>query len=171
MKQIFFAVLLFSFMATTARYAHSLGLEAVGTAPGCTLQSMSINGTFTATGAQYLAQGICTRTGSLGSTTTFSWKSKGTFSNNSAEENLEVPPALISEPSHSYGKWYTKYSCPSDPWLTGVACAVLAKTDDSPVKDQTLENQFSQWRLARPITAFLPQAQRDALAASRNSQL
>jgi len=164
---------LFLFLSvTTLRDALSMGFDSTGTASsGCYLKSMTINGTFAATGAQYTARGTCYRTGSLGSTITFSWTANGTFSNNSAEETLVVPPALISQPSHPYGKWYTKYSCPSgDPWLTGAACAVITATGDSPVKDQNLQNQFSRARLERPITASLTQAQRNALAASRDSQ-
>jgi hypothetical protein len=167
MKRVLFFSLAVGVWLTFAPNAFSIGLDVVGKGYPCSAPSMTISGDFTSTGATYTAGGDCNTTGSLGTEIPFSWTGRGAFSNNIATEKIVVPPAQLSQASHPYGEWETIYSCPSDPWLTGVACTVTKARSDGASK--ALESQFDSLRSQRPITAAVTQAQRDALLAKRDA--
>ena len=131
MKRVLFFSLALGVWLTFAPNVFSIGLDVVGKGPECSAPSMTISGDFTSTGATYTAGGNChSNTGSLGTEIPFSWTGRGAYSNNIAEEKIVVPPAPLSQASHPYGEWETIYSCPSDPWLTGVACTVTKARSD-----------------------------------------
>jgi hypothetical protein len=172
MKRVLFFSLALGVWLTFAPNAFSIGLDVVGKGPECSAPSMTISGDFTSTGATYTAGGNChSNTGSLGTEIPFSWTGRGAFSNNIAEEKIVVPPAPLSQASHPYGEWETIYSCPSDPWLTGVACTVTKTRSDGASNAKALESQFDSLRSQRPVTAAVTQAQRDALLAKRDADL
>lgn len=174
-------------------HAFSLGFNGVGSAP-CSTATQNLAGSFSSNKAQYLSTGTCTTSGSLGAPRTFPYTVHGAYSNNVAEELIEVAPAPISQPSHPYGTWRTTYSCPSDPWLTmdgppfgpesiHVKCQILNRMDNSPSdlyprKYQdgkplpTLTDLFNAWRAYKPMTSWvLMPAERTALAAKRDADL
>jgi len=171
MKRVLFFSLALGVWLTFAPKAFSIGLDVVGKGPECSAPSMTISGDFTSTGATYTAGGNCTTVGSLGSQIIFQWTGRGTFSNNVAAEKIVVPPAPLSQASHPYGEWETIYSCPSDPWLTGVACKVTNARSDGASNAKALEGQFDFLRSQRPVTAAVTQVQRDALLAKRDADL
>jgi hypothetical protein len=171
MKRVLFFSLAVGVWLTFAPNAFSIGLDVVGKGYPCSAPSMTISGDFTSTGATYTAGGDCNTTGSLGTEIPFSWTGRGAFSNNIAEEKIVVPPAPLSQASHPYGEWETIYSCPSDPWLTGVACTVTKTRSDGASNAKALESQFDSLRSQRPVTAAVTQAQRDALLAKRDADL
>jgi hypothetical protein len=173
-------------------HALSLGLNVVGTAP-CGTATQNLVGHFSSSGAQYSATGQCTTPGSLGAPRTFPYTVKGAYANNTAEEVIEVAPAPISQPSHPSGKWQTKYSCPSDPWLTPdgppfdpanlrLKCQIIARNDQSsefgPRRYQdgkplpSLSELFDAWRAYKPMTSVvLMPAERNTLAVKRDADL
>lgn len=166
--------------------ATAMGLNVVGTAPPCDTLNQNLVGHFSSSGAQYTATGTCTTPGSLGTSRTFPYTVKGAYSNNIAEEVIEVLPAPISQPSHPSGKWQTKYSCPSDPWLTPdgppfdptnprLKCQIIARNDQSPdfgPRSTPLSQVFDAWRANKPMTSvFVMPGTRSALAAQRDKDL
>lgn len=174
-------------------HAFSLGFTGVGSAP-CSTATQNLVGSFSSTKAQYLSTGTCTTSGSLGAPRTFPYTVHGAYSNNVAEELIEVTAAPISQPSHPYGTWRTTYSCPSDPWLTmdgppfspeslRVKCQILNRMDNSPSEAYprkyqdgkplpTLSDLFNAWRAYKPMSAWvLMPAERTALAAKRDTDL
>ncbi len=167
-----FAIWLFTLIALPTN-SLSVGIDVVGKGAVCSAPSMTITGEFTAAGASYAAGGNCTsfRTGSLETSITFQWTGRGTYSQNTAVERIVVLPAPLSQASHPYGEWQTIYSCPSDPWLTGVTCKVVSALDDSAENAKALQAQFDFLRSQRPVTAAITQAQRDALLTKRDSDL
>lgn len=173
--------------------ALSLGFNGVGSAP-CSDSTHNIVGSFSSSKATYLSTGTCTTPGSLGAPRTFPYMVKGAYSNGIAEEVIEVKPAPISQPSHPYGTWRTKYSCPSDPWLTvdgppfgpesiRVKCQIISRADNSPSESYptryqdgkplpSLTDLFNAWRAQKPMTSWaLMPAERQALAAKRDADL
>lgn len=178
---------------TLPTHAFSLGFNGVGSAP-CSTATQNLVGSFSSTKAQYLSTGTCTTSGSLGAPRTFPYTVHGTYSNNVAEELIEVTPAPVSQPSHPYGTWRTTYSCPSDPWLTmdgppfspeslRVKCQIVNRMDNSPSEAYprkyqdgkplpTLSDLFNAWRAYKPMSAWvLMPAERTALAAKRDADL
>ncbi|NOS78717.1 MAG: hypothetical protein HOP35_12305 [Nitrospira sp.] len=172
--------------------AWSAGFDAPGSAP-CS-QWSTPQGQFTSTMAQYNAAGSCTTDGSLGATRTFPYTVKGSYSRNIAEEIIEILPPSSSEPSHPSGKWTTRYSCASDPWLTvdgppfnasllRLKCPIIGRTGPPPAQEgprrgpdgerlRTIGELFALWSAAKPMTAWtLTPAERQALATKRDAEL
>lgn len=159
------------------------GFYGKGGVPLCNLGNPDIVGTFTSTVARYSQTGSCTHVGSLGlARGTYNYKVTGAYSNNIAEETVEVLPPAIHEPSHSYGTWFARYSCPADPWLTNdssLNCSITATKDQSPTDlgrplrqgERTLSQELVVWRLRKPISANLLPEERAALAAKRDKDL
>lgn len=180
-------------VVTLPTHAFSLGFNGVGSAP-CSTATQNIVGSFSSNKAQYLSTGTCTTPGSLGAPRTFPYTVHGAYSNNVAEELIEVAPAPISQPSHPFGTWRTTYSCPSDPWLTvdgppfgpenlRVKCQIISRADNSPSDSYprryqdgkplpTLSDLFNAWRAYKPMSswAVMP-AERAALATKREADL
>ncbi len=151
-------------------------------------------GQFSLSIAQYTATGQCTTSGSLGTGRTFPYTVKGSFSNGIAEEVIEILPAAISEPSHPSGKWTTRYSCASDPWLTPdgppyeasvlkLKCPFISRTGPTPTQEgpstsadgkklPTIGQWFIMFGSAKPMTAWtLTPAERQSLMAKREADL
>ncbi|MBA5865954.1 MAG: hypothetical protein GDA67_04560 [Nitrospira sp. CR1.3] len=179
-------------LIVAATSAWSAGFDGPGTAP-CGL-TPTPTGQFTFTTAQYSATGQCTTYGSLGAPRTFPYTVRGSFSKNVAEEIIEIVPASISEPSHPSGKWTTRYTCASDPWLTPdgppyeasllrLKCPIISRTGPTPAQEgprtssdgkrlPTIGELFALWSSAKPMTAWtLAPAERQALTAKRDADL
>lgn len=141
--------------------------------PQCAFYKITINGTFTETVGKYSARGTCKSPDTKDTEIRFSWTALGSYSNGSAKEVFEIPPGAFNQPSHFYGKWVTTFSCPSDPWLTGVACTLTNVNDHFSEHDpgMILETIERIRRNGRPLTAYLPKTQHNVLVAQRNSQL
>lgn len=168
----------------------SSGFDGVGGAPCSGTHNFVAR--FSSKSAQYSATGTCTSLGSLGITRAFPYTVKGAYANNVAEEVVEIPAPAIHEPSRPHGRWHTKYSCPSDPWLTYdkpsyagegqlLKCQILQRSDQSPteigrprpnVEGLTVGELLDRWRKDKPMSStFLMPAERAALVAQRDREL
>ena len=171
---------------------YSAGFDAPGSAPCGGANAKT--GQFTLTTAAYQSNGQCTTYGSLGAPRHFAYNVTGSYVNGVAEEIIDIPPPSTSEPSHPYGRWHTKYSCPSDPWLTPdlsyfearsphMRCPILSRTGPTPAQEgprtsadgkalPTIGQIFALWSDAKPMSAWgLTAAQRQALIAKRDADL
>lgn len=165
------------------------GFDGVGGAPCSGTHTFVAR--FSSKSAQYSATGTCTSLGSLGVTRAFPYTVKGVYANNIAEEVVEIPAPRIDQPSHPYGTFYAKYSCPSDPWITydnpsygGEApllkCRMLDHRDVSPdinrprpnIPGHTVPEIINLWRQHKPMSSnLLMPAEHAALAAQRDKEL
>jgi len=150
--------------------AFGFGFDGVGMGAWCEIKSIS--GRFSVSSGKYTAQGDCSGSSGARQAGTFGWTAEGGYSNHVAEELIKVAPqAKVNPNGPNYG-WKTKYSCPNDPWLTDVACTVIAQADDSPLKDHVLQTNLNLERGKGPFTArSLLAAQKTALNGERTSQL
>ncbi|MDH4359604.1 MAG: hypothetical protein OEW33_02570 [Nitrospirota bacterium] len=132
-----------------------------------------INGTFTNTTAKYSRRGYCLSQDTKDTVIQYPTTTQGSFSNGSAKEVFEIPQGAFNQPSHFYGKWVTTFSCPSDPWLTGVTCTVTNVNDSFSEHDPgyILKNIDRGRRRGLPLSVPVIPAERNALIAQRNLQL
>lgn len=133
----------------------------------------SIKGVFTNTTAKYSSGGYCMSQDTKDTVIKFPTITQGSFSNGSAKEVFEIPQGAFNQPSHFYGKWVTTFSCPSDPWLTEVACTVTNVNDSFSEHDPgyILKNIDRGRQRGLPLSVPVIPAERNALLAQKNSQL
>ncbi len=132
-----------------------------------------IKGVFTNTTAKYSARGYCMSQDTKDTVIKFPTITQGSFSNGSAKEVFEIPQGAFNQPSHFYGKWVTTFSCPSDPWLTEVACTVTNVNDSFSEHDPgyILKNIDRGRQRGLPLSVPVIPAERNTLVAQKNSQL
>ncbi len=168
---------LFSLMLALSLCAFCLPQESfgggfTGLGGGATCGIKSITSRFSPSKGNYSVQGDCSGPSGATQAGAFGWTAEGAYSNHVAEEVIKVAPQAKLNPNGPNYGWRTKYSCPNDPWITDVICTVIAQADDSPLKDNILQQWLSQVRGRGPFTArYLLPAERTTLNADRNSQV